>query len=131
MNGWIGYKKTNQFTKSERNGTKPNLKLKSTQDTGQMESNRSNPLVDDYMLKPGYIFLPQYLRAISTVLGSSISVCLYNRKTGRCGMNHFFFPPKGKSQKPTAKYENVFNASNFKIAVLRVERFRGSYWEPL
>ena len=82
-----------------------------------MESNRSKPLVEDYMLKPGYIFLPHQPTVISTVLGSSISVCLYDRKTGRGGMNHFLFPRREKPQRPTAKYGNVAVAALVRMMI--------------
>ena len=69
------------------------------------------------MLKPGYIFLPHHPTVISTVLGSSISVCLYDKKTGRGGMNHFLFPRREKSQRPTAKYGNVAVAALVRMMI--------------
>jgi chemotaxis protein CheD len=74
-------------------------------------------MVEDYMLKPGYIFLPHHPTIISTVLGSSISVCLYDRKTGRGGMNHFLFPRREKSQRPTAMYGNVAVAALVRMMI--------------
>ncbi len=72
-----------------------------------MEKNASPPLVGEYLLKPGFIYLPRHPTAISAVLGSSVSICLYDRKLGIGGMNHFLFPCAQPSKRPTAKYGNV------------------------
>ncbi len=64
-------------------------------------------LAENYFLKPGYIFLSVNPTIISTVLGSSVSVCLYDRKRKVGGMNHFKLPSIGDPNKSTAEYGNV------------------------
>jgi chemotaxis protein CheD len=62
---------------------------------------------ENYFLKPGYIFLSVTPTIISTVLGSSVSVCLYDRKRKVGGMNHFKLPVVADPMKSTAEYGNV------------------------
>ena len=70
--------------------------------------NASEGLVpDNYFLQPGYIYAPESPMAISTVLGSCVSVCLYDRKRKRGGMNHFRFPVTRDRGQATAAYGNV------------------------
>ncbi len=61
----------------------------------------------DYLLKPGYIYLPSQPVAISTVLGSSVSVTLWDRGRPRGGMNHFLYPFLEQGQKATARFGDV------------------------
>ncbi len=42
-----------------------------------------------YCLQPGYIFVPDQNISISTVLGSGVSVCIYNRKKRIGGMDYY------------------------------------------
>jgi chemotaxis protein CheD len=44
-----------------------------------------------YFLKPGGIFVSHELTHIHTVLGSCISVCIYDSKNHVGGMNHFIY----------------------------------------
>ncbi len=68
----------------------------------------SNSLIkNNYFLQPGFIFLPSKTTDISTVLGSCVSVCIYDRKRKTGGMNHFQFPFVKKKQKATAIFGNV------------------------
>jgi len=70
--------------------------------------NKSEMLVsENYFLKPGYILIANKPTAISTVLGSCVSVCLYDRKRNAGGMNHFQLPSIGESEAATARYGNV------------------------
>lgn len=62
---------------------------------------------DNYFLQPGFIFLPTKPTIISTVLGSSVSVCLYDRKRKAGGMNHFQLPDIQDRLHTTARYGNV------------------------
>lgn len=62
---------------------------------------------ENYFLKPGYIFLSVKPTIISTVLGSSVSVCLYDRKRKVGGMNHFKLPAIADPKKTTAEYGNI------------------------
>ena len=72
-----------------------------------MAENGNVVLSDNYFLKPGYIFLSANPVVISTVLGSSVSVCLYDRKRKVGGMNHFKLPTIADPKKATAEYGNV------------------------
>ncbi|MCP3942297.1 MAG: chemotaxis protein CheD [Desulfobacteraceae bacterium] len=61
----------------------------------------------DYFLKPGYIYLPEKPTVISTVLGSSVSVSLYDKTLETGGMNHFLFPVVGTGKQTTSLYGNI------------------------
>ena len=70
--------------------------------------NKSNSLVkENYFLKPGFIFIATRPTVISTVLGTCVSVCLYDRDRKVGGMNHFQLPHMGEKNKSTARYGNV------------------------
>lgn len=43
-------------------------------------------------LKPGDLFLSRGETLFKTVLGSCVSLCLYDPQKGTAGMNHFVFP---------------------------------------
>lgn len=61
----------------------------------------------NYFLKPGFILVPKDPTIISTVLGSCVAVCVFDRKR-RCGaMNHFQLPFIDKAEAATARYGNV------------------------
>ncbi|MEE4362612.1 MAG: chemotaxis protein CheD [Desulfotignum sp.] len=72
-----------------------------------MENNSETSVARDYFLKPGYIYLPEKPTVISTVLGSSVSVSLYDKKRKTGGMNHFLFPVAESREKNTAIYGNI------------------------
>ncbi|MBW1721247.1 MAG: chemotaxis protein CheD [Deltaproteobacteria bacterium] len=61
----------------------------------------------NYFLKPGYILVANQPTVISTVLGSCVAVCLYDRKRKVGGMNHFQLPSISRSEGATARYGNV------------------------
>jgi chemotaxis protein CheD len=61
----------------------------------------------EYFLRPGFIFVPDRPAIISTVLGSCVSVCLYDRKLRRGGMNHFQLPLLPESTEATPRYGHV------------------------
>ena len=72
-----------------------------------MTTQSDTPATTDYFLRPGFIYLPEKPTVISTVLGSSVAVSLYDsrRKTG--GMNHFLFPHARTREESTALYGNI------------------------
>ncbi|MCG8615681.1 MAG: chemotaxis protein CheD [Desulfobacterales bacterium] len=72
-----------------------------------MASESEKPVTRDYFLKPGYIYLPEKPTVISTVLGSSVSVSLYDKRLKTGGMNHFLFPRVGTRDQTTAVYGNI------------------------
>ena len=67
----------------------------------------TRPVVQDYFLRPGFIYLPDRPTTISTVLGSSVAVSLYDRSLKAGGMNHFLFPYINGREKATTLYGNV------------------------
>ena len=62
-----------------------------------------------HFLKAGAVFVALNPTIISTILGSCISVCLFDKKLHYGGMNHFIFPSIDKENKAlaTAKYGNI------------------------
>lgn len=100
-----------------------------------MTQNSNKPVTTDYFLKPGYIYLPEQPTLISTVLGSSVAVALYDRSLKRGGMNHYLFPRVEQGRQTTAQYGNVavltlirmmINAGS-KISHLRAQIFGGAF----
>ena len=69
------------------------------------ESNSLTPA--NYLLEPGYILVTEEPTIISTVLGSCVAVCIYDRKRKVGGMNHFQLPFIDGNGKTTACYGNV------------------------
>ncbi len=67
----------------------------------------TRPVVQDYFLRPGFIYLPERPTTISTVLGSSVAVSLYDRSLKAGGMNHFLFPHVKGRDKKTSVYGNI------------------------
>ncbi len=61
----------------------------------------------NYFLEPGYIFIASEPTVISTVLGSCVAVCIFDRKRKIGGMNHFLYPEPDKGIDPTAQYGNA------------------------
>ncbi len=61
----------------------------------------------NYFLQPGYIYLPSKGTDISAVLGSCVSVCIYDKKRKTGGMNNFKLPCMKNKQKATVVYGNV------------------------
>lgn len=65
----------------------------------------------NYLLRPGFIFVTDKSTCISTVLGSSVSVCIFDKKLKFGGMNHFRFPFTKDQKRATALYGNVSTIS--------------------
>jgi chemotaxis protein CheD len=61
----------------------------------------------NYFLKPGFIYVAAEPAVISTVLGSSVAVSLYDRKRRTGGMNHFRYPMATERGAATALYGNA------------------------
>ena len=79
---------------------------------------KSNGLIHtNYFLKAGYLFLATKSTVVSTVLGSSVSVCIYDRKRKLGGINHFQFPFTDEKNQATAKYGNVATIALVRIMV--------------
>jgi chemotaxis protein CheD len=71
------------------------------------DSRRDISLLENYFLKPGYIFVPEEPHIISAVVGSSVAVSLFDRKKRAGGMNLFHFPLITERRNATALYGNV------------------------
>ena len=59
--------------------------------------------LENYYLKPGYIYAAHEAILINTVLGSCISVCIWDKKNKFGGMNHYVYP-KTSPGKATGRY---------------------------
>jgi chemotaxis protein CheD len=75
------------------------------------------PVPADYFLKPGYIFLPSRPTVISTVLGSCVGVCLWDRRRQVGGVNHFQLPYHDKKENATARYGDVSTVTLIRMMV--------------
>ncbi len=58
-------------------------------------------------IEPGYIYLPTVPTNLYAVLGSCVSVCLWDKKLKIGGMNHFLYPKVETRDKATPQYGNV------------------------
>lgn len=56
----------------------------------------------NYFLEPGYIYIAVEPTVISTVLGSCVSVSIYDRRRKVGGMNHFLYPTAEHDSEATA-----------------------------
>jgi len=72
-----------------------------------MENVSNSPVAQNYFLKPGFIYVSTKPTMISTVVGSCIAVCMFDRKQKIGGMNHFQFPAIRSAKHATARYGNV------------------------
>ncbi|MFO7886092.1 MAG: chemotaxis protein CheD [Desulfobacteraceae bacterium] len=78
-----------------------------------------SPDTYNYFLQPGYIYVPDRGVTISTVIGSSVSVTVYDRKRKIGGMNHFQFPFITGKDSTTALYGNVATAALIKMILVQ------------
>lgn len=72
-----------------------------------MENTSNSQVPKNYFLKPGFIYVSTKPTMISTVVGSCIAVCVFDRKQKIGGMNHFQFPVIRSAKHATARYGNV------------------------
>ena len=59
--------------------------------------------VETYFLKIGDLQVSNSPKIFKTILGSCVSVCIMDKKSGYCGMNHFLLP-QAPADEQTAKY---------------------------
>jgi chemotaxis protein CheD len=78
-----------------------------------------NSLTTHYFLEPGYILVPDTSVSISSVIGSGVSICMFDRKKKIGGMNHFIFPYNATRGKTTALYGNVATITLVKMMLAR------------
>ena len=86
----------------------------------------NSPVPANYFIQAGYIFVSPNPTLISAVLGSSVAVCVYDRKQKFGGMNHFQLPSIEKEDKATACYGNVAT-----FALIRMMFEKSSKWKHL
>jgi chemotaxis protein CheD len=60
-----------------------------------------------YHLQPGFIFTSLEPALVTTIVGTCVAVCLYDRRLRCGGVNHYFFPKTPRGGKNTPKYGNV------------------------
>jgi len=60
-----------------------------------------------HYLYPGTLFVPREPHLITTVLGSCVSVCLWNETARVGGINHYLLPLWNGEGLPTPKYGNI------------------------
>lgn len=63
--------------------------------------------VPEHFLQPCMIFAHRLEHQISTVLGSCVSVCLWDTRRKLGGMNHYMLPLWNGEGLPTPKYGNI------------------------
>jgi chemotaxis protein CheD len=82
-----------------------------------MDFGQTKPTCANYFLMPGYIFAPDVPTVISSVLGSSVSICLFDRKRNMGGMNHFLVPLAQRAQNLTPRFGNVATLALIRLMI--------------
>ena len=59
-----------------------------------------------FILEPGYVYITLKPTIITTILGSCVSVALYDRVLKFGGMNHYLMPSKQGDDGRSSKYGN-------------------------
>jgi chemotaxis protein CheD len=73
-----------------------------------MEAPRpADAIVETRYLQPGHLFATKVPTRITTILGSCVAVCLYDRVHRIGGMNHFMLPIDAPSARPSPRFGNV------------------------
>jgi chemotaxis protein CheD len=70
-----------------------------------------------YFLRPGYIFLSQEPTLIYSVMGSAVTVCLWDRTKRFGGVSHFLYPKVSKPDQATVQYGNVAILTLIKLMI--------------
>ncbi|MEN6464709.1 MAG: chemotaxis protein CheD [Syntrophaceae bacterium] len=60
--------------------------------------------VEEYFLRPGFIFLSRTPIIISSVLGSAVAVAFWDEKSCFGGLAHYLYPLAVRKQEATAQY---------------------------
>ena len=73
------------------------------------ESAANRPLrtENSIYLAPGEFYISMQPTQITTILGSCVSICLWDAKTHFGGMNHYLFPEWLAGEGPSARFGNV------------------------
>lgn len=70
-----------------------------------------------YYLKPGFLFASKDRVIVSTVLGSRVSVALYDNLLKFGGINHFIYPKAKLSSEKTTKYGDIAIMALYKTMI--------------
>lgn len=65
------------------------------------------PQENSYYLQPGYIYCAQSPATVRTVVGSCVSVCIWDRHLKYGAMNHFRYPETRDPEQATPLFGNV------------------------
>lgn len=65
------------------------------------------PEKKQHFLMPATLFASAEEHEVTTILGSCISVCLFDPRRGRGGINHFMLPLRNGEQLASPKYGNI------------------------
>jgi len=68
-----------------------------------------------HLLERGCIYVATGEGAVQTVLGSCVSVCLWDPEAHCGGMNHFIYPQTMRKEQATPKYGNVATMALIKL----------------
>lgn len=63
-------------------------------------------IITDFYLQPGHLFVSDIQANVLTILGSCVSVALWDPETNIGGINHFMLPFGSKIVKPTPRFGN-------------------------
>lgn len=63
--------------------------------------------LNSYYLKPGYIYISKKPTRVTTVLGSCVSFCIYDKKLKYGGINHYLMPRHNENSQPSGKFGNL------------------------
>lgn len=83
----------------------------SRQATGPTEESRGAAFVraekNKYFLHAGLVFVAETPTVVTTILGSCVSVCLWDQARGIGGLNHFLLPMWAGQGRQTTRFGNV------------------------
>ena len=90
-------------------------------------------------LQPGHLIIAAHPVAITTVLGSCVSVCLWDAQRGVGGMNHFMLPIPATGHAASSRFGNVameqlldgVQAHGARLASLRAKVYGGAAMFPI
>jgi chemotaxis protein CheD len=91
-----------------------------------MEQNSQALRENIYHLERGYVYFSKSPMKIHTVLGTAVSVCLWDTKLKIGGMNHYVYPIAESAAKATPDHGNAAI-----IALLRIMQGAGSQLKDL
>ncbi len=67
----------------------------------------SHPLIEKYYLFPCEIFVEKESYQVTTILGTCVSVCLWDKSLNYGGINHYMLPIHANDDLPSPKYGDI------------------------